>query len=245
MATFESEDKKAKEIDFSRFEKSVLDKGFVRLSDMMGDDYSAVRAARVSYGQGLKTPEKDKALVMYLMEHGHETPFEHIVFTFHVKAPLFVTRQWFRHRIGSFNEISQRYTEVKDEEFYVPDNVRVNVSEDKQKSVQVEDERLLESIKESIQKACEESYRVYKELLNNGVARELARIVLPLSTYTQFYWTVNARSLMNFLSLRADSHAQWEIQQYALAIAEFFKETCPWTYEAFVKFTYKGDLLPK
>ncbi len=179
------------------------------------------------------------------MEHGHETPFEHIVFTFHVKAPLFVTRQWFRHRIGSFNEISQRYTEVKEEEFYVPDNVRVNISEDRQKSVEVEDTALLESIRESIQKACEESYRVYKELLNKGVARELARVVLPLSTYTQFYWTVNARSLMNFLSLRADSHAQWEIQQYALVIAEFFKETCPWTYDAFIKFTYKGDLLPK
>ena len=248
MATFESRDGKAERVDssrFEKFEKSVLDKGFVRLADMMGDDYSAVKAARVSYGQGLKTPQKDKSLVLYLMEHGHETPFEHIVFTFHVKAPLFVTRQWFRHRIGSFNEISQRYTEVKEEEFYVPDNVRVNISEDRQKSVEVEDTALLESIRESIQKACEESYRVYKELLNKGVARELARVVLPLSTYTQFYWTVNARSLMNFLSLRADSHAQWEIQQYALGIAEFFKETCPWTYDAFIKFTYKGDLLPK
>ena len=248
MATFESRDGKAERVDssrFEKFEKSVLDKGFVRLADMMGDDYSAVKAARVSYGQGLKTPQKDKSLVLYLMEHGHETPFEHIVFTFHVKAPLFVTRQWFRHRIGSFNEISQRYTEVKEEEFYVPDNVRVNISEDRQKSVEVEDTALLESIRESIQKACEESYRVYKELLNKGVARELARVVLPLSTYTQFYWTVNARSLMNFLSLRADSHAQWEIQQYPLVIAEFFKETCPWTYDAFIKFTYKGDLLPK
>jgi len=248
LATFESRDGKAERVDssrFEKFEKSVLDKGFVRLADMMGDDYSAVKAARVSYGQGLKTPQKDKSLVLYLMEHGHETPFEHIVFTFHVKAPLFVTRQWFRHRIGSFNEISQRYTEVKEEEFYVPDNVRVNISEDRQKSVEVEDTALLESIRESIQKACEESYRVYKELLNKGVARELARVVLPLSTYTQFYWTVNARSLMNFLSLRADSHAQWEIQQYPLVIAEFFKETCPWTYDAFIKFTYKGDLLPK
>lgn len=248
MARFEAGDEKAERIDssrFEKFEKRVLDKGFVRLADMMGNDYSAVKAARVSYGQGLKTPQKDKSLVLYLMEHGHETPFEHIVFTFHVKAPLFVTRQWFRHRIGSFNEISQRYTEVKEEEFYVPDNVRANISEDRQKSVEVEDTALLQSIKESIQKACEESYKVYKELLNKGVARELARVVLPLSTYTQFYWTVNARSLMNFLSLRADSHAQWEIQQYALVMAEFFKETCPWTYDAFIKFTYKGDLLPK
>ncbi|HCI29944.1 MAG TPA: FAD-dependent thymidylate synthase [Fervidobacterium sp.] len=243
MESFEAEGEKKEKVDFSKFEQPVLDKGFVRLADMMGNDYSAVRAARVSYGQGLKTPQKDKALVMYLMEHGHETPFEHIVFTFHVKAPLFVTRQWFRHRIGSFNEISQRYTEVKEEEFYIPKNVRVNIPEDRQKTMEIDDNELLETIENQIEKTCEESYRVYKNLLSKGVARELARIVLPLSTYTQFYWTVNARSLMNFLSLRADSHAQWEIQQYALAIASFFKETCPWTYEAFIKFTYKGDLL--
>ncbi|MEN3041802.1 MAG: FAD-dependent thymidylate synthase [Fervidobacterium sp.] len=223
--------------------KSILDKGFVRLVDMMGDDYSAILAARVSYGQGLKTPERDKALIMYLMEHGHETPFEHIVFTFHVKAPIFVARQWFRHRIGSFNEISQRYTEIKEEEFYIPLNVRVNVPEDRQKAVEVNDKDLLESVVRKMEVLFEESYKTYKELLEIGVARELARIVLPLATYTQFYWTVNARSLMNFLSLRADSHAQWEIQQYALAIAEFFRTTCPWTYEAFVKHSYRGDIL--
>ncbi|WP_448376662.1 FAD-dependent thymidylate synthase [Fervidobacterium sp.] len=210
---------------------------------MMGDDYAAVKAARVSFGQGLKTPERDKALVMYLMEHGHETPFEHIVFTFHVKAPLFVARQWFRHRIGSFNEISQRYTEIKEEEFYIPLNVRINVPEDRQKAVAVEDKELLERIQKMMVKSFEESYSTYKELLSLGVARELARIVLPLSTYTQFYWTVNARSLMNFLNLRADSHAQWEIQQYGLVIGKIFKEKCPWTYEAFIKYAYRGDLL--
>ncbi len=227
----------------SIFEANVLDKGFVRLVDIMGDDYAAVKAARVSYGQGLKTPERDKALIMYLMEHGHETPFEHIVFTFHVKAPLFVARQWFRHRIGSFNEISQRYTEIKDEEFYIPSNVRVNIPEDRQKAIAVEDKDLLEKIQKMMVKSFEESYSTYKELLSLGVARELARVVLPLSTYTQYYWTVNARSLMNFLNLRADSHAQWEIQQYALAIARMFREKCPWTYEAFVKYAYRGDLL--
>jgi len=244
LATYEINDPNANlNRDFSGLQKNLLDKGFVRLVDMMGDDYSAVKAARVSYGQGLKTPERDKALIMYLMEHGHETPFEHIVFTFHVKTPLFVARQWFRHRIGSFNEISQRYTEIKEEEFYIPSNIRVNVPEDRQKAVQIEDEQLLEKVRSKMEGIFEESYRVYKDLLDMGVARELARVVLPLATYTQFYWTVNARSLMNFLSLRADSHAQWEIQQYALAIAEIFEKTCPWTYEAFVKYAYRGDML--
>lgn len=245
METSEQTNKEVREIktDEDIFHVNVLDKGFVRLVDMMGDDYAAVKAARVSFGQGLKTPERDKALVMYLMEHGHETPFEHIVFTFHVKTPLFVARQWFRHRIGSFNEISQRYTEIKEEEFYLPLNVRVNVPEDRQKAVAVEDKELLERIQKMMVKSFEESYSTYKELLSLGVARELARIVLPLSTYTQFYWTVNARSLMNFLNLRADSHAQWEIQQYGLAIGKIFKEKCPWTYEAFIKYAYRGDLL--
>lgn len=233
----------SKELKYEKYEKKLLDKGFIRLVDMMGDDYSAIRAARVSYGQGLKTPERDKALIMYLMEHGHETPFEHINFTFHVKTPLFVARQWFRHRIGSFNEISQRYTEIKEEEFYIPKNIRINVPNDRQKAIEVQDDKLLEELQKKMHNIFEESYRTYKELLQLGVARELARILLPLATYTQFYWTVNARSLMNFLNLRADSHAQWEIQQYALAVSEIFKETCPWTYEAFVKYSYRGDLL--
>jgi thymidylate synthase (FAD) len=223
-------------------EYKILDKGFLRLVDMMGDDYAAVKAARVSYGKGIKTPEKDKNLIFYLMEHGHETPFEHIVFTFHVKAPIFVARQWFRHRIGSFNEASLRYTELKDE-FYIPDHVRKNVVEDKQKAIRVDEEQLKQKALDLIESAIENSYKVYKELLEMGVAREMARIVLPMSSYTQFYWTVNARSLMNFLNLRADSHAQWEIQQYALNIANIFKEKCPWTFEAFLKFAYKGDLL--
>ncbi len=224
-------------------EIKVLDKGFVRLVDKLGDDYSAVRAARVSFGQGLKTQERDKALIFYLMEHGHETPFEHIVFTFHVKTPLFVARQWFRHRIGSFNEISQRYTEIKEEEFYIPLNIRVNDKEDKQKSVVIEDGEKLTQVRSIIEESLHKSYEVYKKLISEGVARELARIVLPLATYTQFYWTVNARALMNFLNLRADSHAQWEIQQYGLALAEIFKESAPWTYEAFIKYSYRGDML--
>lgn len=226
-----------------KVERKVLDRGFVRLVEAMGDDLTAVRAARVSHGAGLKSPERDKALIMYLMEHKHETPFEHIVFTFHVKAPIFVARQWFRHRIGSFNEISQRYTEIKEEEFYLPLNLRVNVPEDRQKSVEVEDEQRLAKVRQMMSELFDRAYGMYRELIGEGIARELARIVLPLATYTQFYWTVNARSLMNFLNLRADSHAQWEIQRYAIAVAEFFQERCPWTFEAFRKFSYRGDLL--
>ncbi|SHH37793.1 FAD-dependent thymidylate synthase [Thermosipho atlanticus] len=223
-------------------EFKILDKGFVRLVDLMGNDFSAVKAARVSYGKGLKTPEKDKNLIFYLMEHRHETPFEHIVFTFHVKSPIFVARQWFRHRIGSFNEASLRYTELKDE-FYLPNHIRINDTKDKQKGVIIQNDELKNKALELIQDSLENSYNVYQQLLSMGIAREMARIVLPMSSYTQFYWTVNARSLMNFLNLRADSHAQWEIQQYALAIAKIFQEKCPWTYEAFIKFRYTGDLL--
>ncbi|MBO8161538.1 MAG: FAD-dependent thymidylate synthase [Thermosipho sp. (in: Bacteria)] len=225
-------------------EFKVLDNGFIRLVDMMGNDYAAVKAARVSYGSGLKTPERDKKLIFYLMEHGHETPFEHIVFTFHAKAPIFVARQWFRHRIGSFNEASLRYTELKDE-FYLPDHIRKNDKTDKQMATIIENNELKNKALKLIENAFENSYKIYKELLDMGIAREMARIVLPMSSYTQFYWTVNARSLMNFLNLRADSHAQWEIQQYAKSIAKIFKQKCPWTYEAYIKFKYKGDLLNK
>ncbi len=222
--------------------KKVLDKGFVRLIDMMGNDLSAVRSARVSYGKELTTPEKDRKLIEYLMKHGHETPFEHIVFTFHVKCPIFVARQWFRHRIASYNEISGRYTELKDE-FYIPDKIRIPDEKDKQKSKPNDGRINEEEAKKLMIESFESSYRTYQKLLEMGLAREMARIVLPLSIYTEFYWTVNARSLMNFLNLRADSHAQWEIQQYALAIASIFKEKCPWTFNAFLEYRYKGDLL--
>jgi len=211
----------------------ILDRGFVELIDMMGNDLSAVRAARVSFDMGLKDEERDKHLIEYLMKHGHETPFEHIVFTFHVKAPIFVARQWFRHRIASYNELSGRYSKLS-YEFYIPSPERLNGYK-----TTIPPEQVTEKISEIVDKA----YRTYLELVESGVPREMARIVLPLNLYTRFFWTVNARSLMNFLNLRADSHAQWEIQQYALAIARIFKEKCPWTFEAFLKYAYKGDIL--
>jgi thymidylate synthase (FAD) len=223
-------------------ELQVLDTGFVRLVDMLGNDYTAVKSARVSYGKGLKGKEQDKKLIYFLLAHGHETPFEHIVFTFHVKAPIFVARQWFRHRIGSFNEISQRYTEVQDD-FYVPEIIRANTKEDKQKSINLENPQLAKNAQSLIEMAIKDAFNVYYALLEAGVAREQARIVLPLATYTQFYWTVNARSLMNFLNLRADSHAQFEMQMYAIAIGQIFKEKLPITYDAFLTHAYKGDLL--
>jgi thymidylate synthase (FAD) len=168
------------------------------------------------------------------MEHQHLTPFEHSVFKFHVKCPIFVARQWFRHRWGSYNEISGRYTEFK-EEFYLPYKLRVQSKKDKQMSEFSNFEEEKDIIKE-MDKFFHNTFKFYNYLLEKGVARELARIVLPLSTYTQFYWTVNARSLMNFLNLRLDEHAQYEIREYAKCILEIFRQKMPWTYEAFTKF---------
>ncbi|HEY8540815.1 MAG TPA: FAD-dependent thymidylate synthase, partial [Pseudothermotoga sp.] len=208
----------------------VLDKGFVKLVDNMGNDISVVRAARISHGKEPIDEQRDRKLLEHLLKSGHESPFEHIVFTFHIKCPIFVARQWMRHRIASYNELSGRYTEFTDE-FYLPDfEKRTNKKQDEQ-------------AKQIFEQAYEASYRYYKQLLEIGFQREVARLVLPLATYTQFIWTVNGRSLMNFLSLRADSHAQWEMQQFAIAVARIFKQLCPWTYEAFVKYRYTGDLL--
>lgn len=208
----------------------VLDKGFVKLIDNMGNDISVVRAARISHGKEPIDEQRDKKLLEHLMKSGHESPFEHIVFTFHVKCPIFVARQWMRHRIASYNELSGRYTEFNDE-FYLPDfEKRIGKGQS-------------EKAKQIFEQAYEVSYQCYKQLLEVGFQREIARLVLPLATYTQFIWTVNGRSLMNFLSLRADSHAQWEMQQFAIAVARIFKQLCPWTYEAFLKHRYTGDLL--
>ncbi|OAA31920.1 thymidylate synthase [Kosmotoga arenicorallina S304] len=220
----------------------VLDKGFVRLVEVFGDDFSAVQAARVSYGKGLTTTERDRKLIYYLMEHGHHSPFEHIIMKFHIKLPIFVMRQLVRHRIASINERSGRYTEFK-EDWYVPDHIRTPDSKNKQGSVITSNEKLTGEAIDLIEMAIEKSFEAYNRLLEMGVARELARIVLPTSMYTECYWTINIRSLMNFLNLRADSHAQWEMQQYALAIAEIFERCCPLTYEAFLKYGYTGDLL--
>lgn len=221
----------------------VLDKGFVRLVDFMGGDQRAVESARVTFGSKSKGAEKDKKLVEYLLAHGHHTPFEHSVFQFHIKCPIFVARQWMRHRMASYNEISARYTEVQ-EEFYVPSGFRAQDTINRQgslKSPALKTAQLLEIYNASL----EASYAAYRKLLKSGVARELARMVLPVSQYTQFHWTINARSLMNFIDLRMDPHAQLEIQAYAEAIAEIFKAEMPWTWEAFSRQKQKKQEVKK
>lgn len=217
----------------------VLDKGFVRLVDFMGGDQGVVDAARVSYGGVSKGAEADKKLIAYLLTHNHGTPFEHAVFKFHVKTPIFVARQWFRHRMASYNEVSFRYTEVKDS-FYMPSQWRGQDKKNKQGSVaavELDQAALKEEFKEHVDRAL----ATYKKMIAAGVAREMARMVLPVNLYTEFYWTVNARALMNFVALRADAHAQWEIQQYGEVLARAFKETMPWTYEAFLRSGWKGE----
>ncbi|HNW45266.1 MAG TPA: FAD-dependent thymidylate synthase [Elusimicrobiales bacterium] len=211
----------------------VLDKGFVKLVDFMGGDQRAVDSARVSFGGASKGEERDRKLIGYLLAHDHISPFEHSVFQFHIKCPIFVARQWMRHRIASYNEISARYTEVKDE-FYIPGAFRLQDTINKQGSVaggKLDNARLLKLYTDSVQA----SFAAYNELLKAGVAREMARMALPVAQYTQFHWSVNARSLLNFLRLRLDAHAQYEIREYAAALREIFKEKMPWTWEAFNK----------
>jgi thymidylate synthase (FAD) len=223
----------------SREPVKVLDKGFVRLVEFMGGDQGVVDAARVSYGGVSKGADADKKLIAYLLKHDHGTPFEHAVFKFHVKAPIFVARQWFRHRMASYNEISFRYTEVKDS-FYMPAAWRGQDKKNKQGSTTVVDldqKALHAMFKAHVDGALD----VYKKMIGMGVAREMARMILPVNLFTEFYWTVNARSLMNFVCLRADVHAQWEIQQYGEALAKMFRETMPWTYEAFLRGVWRGE----
>jgi thymidylate synthase (FAD) len=216
----------------------VLDKGFVRLVDFMGGDQGVLDSARVSYASKSKGEEQDRKLINYLLKHEHMSPFEHSIFKFHVSTPIFVMRQWIRHRIASYNEISARYTEVKDE-FYVPTAWRAQDLKNKQGSVTTPN---LDhpALTKALQAQVDASLKTYKDLLAAGVAREMARMVLPVNLYTEFYWTINARSMMNFITLRADVHAQWEIQQYGEAVAHFFRQKMPWTYDAFLSHAWKG-----
>ncbi|GLV47304.1 flavin-dependent thymidylate synthase [Thermus sp. LT1-2-5] len=219
----------------------VLDRGFVRLVDVMGNDGAIVQAARVSYGAGTKTVREDAALIDYLMRHRHTSPFEMVEFKFHVKAPLFVVRQWFRHRTASVNEVSGRYSVLKDE-FYEPQAFRRQAKHNKQGSEGVlEDEEALALLKE----AEEHAYRVYGKLLEKGVAREMARMVLPLNLYTEFYWKQDLHNLFHFLKLRLAPEAQWEIRQYAQAIAELVKAHVPLAWTSFEEHVLYGATLSR
>ncbi len=223
-------------------ERKVLDKGFVRLVEAMGGDHSIVQAARVSYGEGTKTVREDRALIDYLMRHRHTSPFEMVVFKFHVKAPIFVARQWFRHRTASVNEISGRYSILK-EEFYEPASWRKQARKNKQASEgEVEEGEELTALLKRVE---EEAYGAYRALLEKGVAREMARMVLPLNLYTEFYWKQDLHNLFHFLALRLAPEAQLEIREYAKAIAEIVKAHVPMAYAAFEEHVLHGRSLSR
>jgi thymidylate synthase (FAD) len=214
----------------------VLDHGFVRLDQAMADDLSVVNGARVSFARHkTEMDESDAGLIRFLMRDRHGTPFEHNAFRFHIRAPIFVAREWFRHRVGSFNEFSMRYARATDD-FYVPaaEDVRTQVGKPGAYSFDPVPDEVAETTREELKQVYETAYAAYERLVELGVARELARAALPVGAYTEFYWTVNARALMNFLSLRNAETAQREIRRYAEACERFFAELMPVTYEAFV-----------
>jgi thymidylate synthase (FAD) len=214
----------------------VLDHGFVRLDDAMASDLSVVNGARVSFARHkTEMDEKDEGLIRFLMRERHASPFEHSVFRFHVRCPIFVAREWFRHRWGSFNEFSMRYAKATDD-FYVPgpEDVRTQVGKPGAYSFEPVDDELAERTREELREVYEQAYETYERLVEAGVARELARAVMPVGAYTEFFWTVNARALMNFVSLRATEAAQREIRRYAEVVEQFFAAKMPVTHAAFV-----------
>ena len=214
----------------------VLDHGFVRLDDAMATDLSVVNAARVSFARRKEVmDESDEGLIRFLMRDRHGTPFEHNAFRFHIRAPIFVTREWMRHRVGSFNEFSMRYAKATDD-FYVPerDDVRTQVGKPGAYSFEPVPPELEEQTRDELRAVYDHAYATYQRLVELGVARELARSVIPVGAYTEFFWTVNARSLMNFVSLRAAETAQREIRRYAEACERFLADRMPVTYDAFV-----------
>lgn len=214
----------------------VLDHGFVRLDASMADDLSVVNAARVSFARHKEEmDDSDSGLIRFLMRERHGTPFEHNSFRFHVRAPIFVAREWMRHRTNSFNEFSLRYAKAT-EDFYIPEpeDVRTQVGKPGAYTFEPVDADLAKRTREELKSLYQRAYDTYARLVEAGVARELARSVLPVGAYTQFYWTVNARSLMNFVSLRAAETAQREIRRYAEAVEAFFAEQMPVTHAAFV-----------
>ncbi|VVB82215.1 Thymidylate synthase ThyX [uncultured archaeon] len=213
----------------------VLNHGFVRLVDYMGGDSAIVQAARVSYGMGTKTVSEDNGLIRYLMRHEHTSPFEMVEMKFHCKMPIFVARQWVRHRTASLNEISGRYSVMKDE-FYIPEAEQVNLQSKNNKQGRSEEtfsseetEKFLLDLEYEQQK----DYSNYKKRIEIGMARELARINLPLSLYTEWYWKIDLHNLFHFLGLRMDEHAQYEIRAYAETMFEMTKKVAPLACQAF------------
>ncbi len=240
----------SKEIDDVLYDAiPVLDKGFVRVVDYMGNDAAVTQAARVSYGKGTKTVNKDKGLIDYLMRHRHTTPFEMCEIKFHIKLPIFIARQWIRHRTANVNEYSARYS-VLSKEFYIPEPNQLAVQsmtnmQGRGETLNAEESaRVLEILKGD----SERCYDHYQEMLNqdeqenildenrSGLTRELARMNLTMNYYTEWYWKIDLHNLLHFISLRADSHAQYEIRAYAEVMADLVQKWVPFSYEAFVKY---------
>jgi len=219
----------------------VLGHGFVALVDYMGDDAAIVQAARVSYGRGTRSLRDDRGLVRYLLRHRHTTPFEMVELKFLVRLPIFVARQWIRHRSSSTNEYSARYSIVPDEyEVPPPDEVRHQSTRNRQGRGEPLAADVVERFRSDLERVSTDAYAVYSRALDAGVARETARLVLPVAYYTQWYWKVNLWNLFHFLSLRLDAHAQEEIRLYAAEVARLGRLVCPVAFEAFDEFVVGG-----
>ena len=231
----------------------VLDHGFIRVIDYMGNDTSIVQAARVSYGKGTKKVSTDSGLIKYLMRHWHSTPFEMCEIKYHVKLPIFIARQWIRHRTANVNEYSARYS-ILDKEFYLPnpENLAAQSTSNRQGRGEVIKGKNAKKVLELLKSDAEQTYKNYETMLNEkfdgtkieknnvGLARELARMNLTLNTYTQWYWKTDLLNLMNFLRLRADHHAQYEIRAYADIMLDTVKKWVPTTYDAFIDYRVGG-----
>ena len=231
----------------------VLDHGFVRVVDYMGDDTSIVQSARVSYGKGTKKVSTDSGLIKYLMRHRHSTPFEMCEIKYHIKLPIFIARQWIRHRTANVNEYSARYS-IMDKEFYVPErkNLAAQSTNNRQGRGELINGKQADNILKILKEDAERNYQHYEEMLNEkydgsiiddkkqGLARELARMNLTLNSYTQWYWKTDLLNLLNFLALRADSHAQYEIREYANVMLNSVKKWVPTTYDAFIDYRVGG-----
>lgn len=220
-------------------EIKVLDKGFVQLDASCADDLSVVNSARVSFGKHVdELSSGDEKLIGFLMRELHGTPFEHNFMRFRVKAPIFVFREWHRHRVGvSISEISGRYSELK-KEYYIPDknDIRTQVGKPgKYKFEKVSDENISNNFIETLEHSSNAQFELYEQAIANGISKEQARMYLPVNLYSEMYWSCNARSLMNFLKLRNSENAQWEIRQFAIALEDIWKDVMPITYKYFIE----------
>ena len=255
----QSQQNKTKRVTAPELEKilyeaiPVLDHGFIRVIDYMGDDTSIVQSARVSYGKGTKKVSTDSGLIKYLMRHWHTTPFEMCEIKYHIKLPIFIARQWIRHRTANVNEYSARYS-ILDKEFYLPspENLAAQSKSNRQGRGEVLEGEQAKEVLDLLKQDAEKTYNDYEMMLNErfdgttinenkkGLARELARMNLTLNTYTQWYWKTDLLNLMNFLRLRADNHAQYEIRAYADTMLGTLKKWVPTTYEAFMDYRVGG-----